>query len=98
MDNEEIARELQANKDLANRNEARIKKLEDGQRDIRDLTKSVSEMVSEQKHMNIELTEVRTDVKQIKEKPAKKWDSVTDKILMLIIAAIVAWMLNQIGL
>lgn len=98
MTEEEIVRELQSNKDLANRNEARIKKLEDGQRDIRDLTKSVSEMVSEQKYMNIELTEVKTDVKQIKEKPAKRWDAMVEKVLMLVIAAVVAWMLGKIGL
>ena len=97
MDNEEIARQLQESKDLSLRNQARIEKLEKGQQDIHELTKSVSAMVSEQKHMNLELTEVKTDVKQIKEKPGKHWDGMVDKILTVIIGAIVAYMLTKIG-
>ena len=33
-----------------------------------------------------------------REKPGKKWDAVTDKILMLIIGAVVAFLLAKLGL
>lgn len=55
-------------------------------------------MVIEQKNMRNDLTEMKGDVKQIKEKPAKKWDAMVEKVLMLVIAGVVAWMLGQIGL
>ncbi len=98
MDNEEIARSIQANKDLSERNQARIVKLENEQREIRNLTQAVTQMVTEQKNMRDDLTEMKRDVKQIKEKPAKRWDAMAEKVLTLITAAVVAWMLGQIGL
>lgn len=98
MVEEEIVRELQANKDLANRNEARIVKLESEQKELRALTTAVNGMVVEQKNMRNDLMEMKGDVKQIKEKPAKRWDAMVEKVLMLVIAAVVAWMLGKIGL
>ena len=98
MDNEEIARAIQANKDLSERNQARIVKLENEQKELRDLTTAVNGMVVEQKNMRHDLTEMKGDLKQIKEKPAKRWDSAVDKVFMIILAAIVTYMLAQIGL
>ncbi len=98
MDNEEIARQLQANKDLSQRNQARIEKLETEQKELRDLTTAVNGMVIEQKNMRTDLTEMKNDVKQIKEKPGKRWDEMVNKVLTLVIGAIVAFMLAKIGL
>lgn len=98
MDNEEIARAIQANKDLSERNQARIVKLENEQKELRDLTTAVNGMVVEQKNMRDDLMEMKTDVKQIKEKPAKRWDSMVEKVINLITAGVVAYMLAQIGL
>lgn len=98
MENEEIARRLQENKDLSERNQARIVKLEGEQKELRELITAVNGMVVEQKNMRHDISEIKGDLKQIKEKPAKKWDTMADKILTLIIAAIVTWMLAQIGL
>lgn len=98
MENEEIAREHQAMLDLARSNKKRIDKIEEEQKELRSLTKAVSRMVVEQKNMREDLVEMKGDVKQIKEKPAKRWDAMVEKVLMLVIAAVVAWMLGQIGL
>ena len=98
MDNEEIVRRLQANQDLSVRTQARIEKLEKGQEEFRDLVAAVNGMVVEQKNIRNDLTEMKSDVKQIKEKPAKRWDSAIDKILTLIISAVVLYILAQLGL
>lgn len=98
MDSEEIVRRLQANQDLSVRNQARIEKLEKGQEEFRDLVSAVNGMVVEQKNIRNDLTEMKSDVKQIKEKPAKRWDSAIDKILTLIISGVVLYILAQIGL
>lgn len=98
MDNEEIVRRLQANQDLSERNMARIEKLEKGQEEFRELVTAVNGMVVEQKNIRNDLTEMKTDVKQIKEKPGKRWDTMAEKVLTLIIAAVVAWMLSKVGL
>ena len=98
MDSEEIVRRLQANQDLSVRNQARIEKLEKGQEEFRDLVSAVNGMVVEQKNIRNDLTEMKSDVKQIKEKPAKRWDSAIDKILSLIISGVVLYILAQLGL
>lgn len=98
MDNEEIVRRIQVNKDLSERNQARIEKLEKGQEEFRDLVSAVNGMVVEQKNIRNDLTEMKNDVKQIKEKPAKRWDSAIDKILTLLISGVVLYILAQVGL
>lgn len=98
MDSEEIVRRLQANQDLSVRNQARIEKLEKGQEEFRELVSAVNGMVVEQKNIRNDLTEMKSDVKQIKEKPAKRWDSAIDKILTLVISAVVVYILARIGL
>ncbi|MBQ2795150.1 MAG: hypothetical protein IJF04_03905 [Oscillospiraceae bacterium] len=98
MDNEEIAREHQLIFDLAKSNKKRIDNLEEEQKELRNLTNAVSQMVIEQKNMRDDLAEMKGDVKQIKEKPAKRWDMAAEKVLMLVIAGIVTWMLAKIGI
>ncbi len=98
MDSEDIVREHQLIFDLAKSNKRRIDNLEEEQKELRNLTSAVSQMVIEQKNMRSDLTEMKGDVKQIKEKPAKRWDLMAEKVLTLIIAGIVTWMLTQIGI
>ena len=98
MDSEEIAREHQLILDLAKSNKRRIDNLEEEQKELRNLTNAVSQMVVEQKNMRDDLAEMKGDVKQIKEKPGKRWDVIEEKAVGLITAAVVAWMLSQIGL
>ena len=98
MDEIEIAKEHQLIWDLAKSNKKRIDGLEEEQKELRNLTAAVSAMVAEQKNMRDDLSEMKTDLKEIKEKPAKRWDSMAEKALNLITAAVVAWMLAQIGL
>lgn len=98
MDSEEIAREHQLIFDLAKSNKRRIDNLEEEQKELRNLTQAVTQMVTEQKNMRDDLAEMKDDVKQIKEKPGRRWDSLAERVLNLITAAVVAWMLGQIGL
>ena len=98
MDNEEIAREHQLIFDLAKSNKRRIDNLEEEQKELRNLTNAVSQKVVEQKNMRDDLTEMKDDVKQIKEKPGKRWDMAAEKVLTLVIAAVVAWMLTRVGI
>ncbi len=98
MDEADIVREHQEILDLAKSNKRRIDNLEEEQKELRNLTAAVSSMVTEQKNMRDDLSEMKTDLKEIKEKPGKRWDSMAEKVLNLITAAVVAWMLAKIGL
>ena len=41
---------------------------------------------------------VEAVVQQIREKPAKRWDSIVDKIIWCVLAAVIAFLLAKIGL
>lgn len=94
----ELRQEHQKIKDLAIRNEARIKKLEKGQEELKDLTNAVTKMVTEQEHIREDLVEMKTDVKSLKEKPAKRYDAIVEKVLMLIVGGVVGYLLLKLGM
>lgn len=80
------------------RQNKRITDLEEKVEDIGDLTASVSRLAQ-----SIELM-AKTQEKQgkrleaLEQKPAKRWDSLVDKIVWAIAAALISFMLAQIGL
>ncbi len=98
MDEKEAARIHQEILDLAKSNQHRIEGLEEEQKELRNLTNAVASLATEQKNIRTDLSEMKTDIKAIKEKPGKRWDNTVEKICTLVIAAVVAWMLGQIGL
>ena len=71
MDEIELAKEHQLIWDLAKSNKKRIDSLEEEQKELRNLTAAVSGMVAEQKNMRDDLSEMKTDLKEIKEKPGR---------------------------
>lgn len=77
---------------------ARIKKIEDEQKEFRELITAVKSFTTEQKNMRDDLTEMKTDVKSIKEKPEKRWDAIFEKILLLLTTAAVTYILLQLGI
>ena len=91
--NENLAIALQEVKDRSLRNEGRIKKLEENQQALNDLALSVRELATDQDNMKNDITEIKTDVKVLTAKPAKRWDGIVDKVLYAIIGAFVTWLL-----
>ena len=91
--NEKLAVALQEVKDRSLRNEGRIKKLEENQQALNDLALSVRELATDQDNMKNDITEIKTDVKVLTAKPAKRWDGIVDKVLYAIIGAFVTWLL-----
>ena len=98
MDNEQIALKLQETTDRSLRNEGRIKKLEEENNVLHQLATSVAVMAEQMKTLNKSVTTLTGEVEEMKEKPAKRWDSVVDKIVWGVVGAVLAYFLAQIGL
>jgi hypothetical protein len=98
MEFEELALRQQATDDRSIRNEARIKKLEAENKSLHDLATSVAVMAEQLKSMNTNVSTLKNDVEEMKEKPAKRWNSLIDKIVWAIAAALIGFALAQIGL
>jgi predicted nuclease with TOPRIM domain len=98
MDFEELALKQQVTDDRSIRNEARIKKLEAENKSLHDLATSVAVMAEQLKSMNTNVSTLKTDVEELKEKPAKRWNTLVDKIVWAIAAALIGFVLAKIGL
>lgn len=98
MDNEQLGLKLQETTDRSLRNEGRIKKLESEHEVLQQLVTSVAVMAEQMKNMNASVSTLTEKVDKIEEKPGKRWDSLVDKIVLTIAAALVGFVLAQIGL
>ena len=98
MNIEEVALKLQETTDRSLRNEGRIKKLE-GEHDVLNkLATSVAVMAEQIKTISSNVTTLKGDVEEMKEKPGKNWDAIVDKVLWALLAAVIAFLLGRIGL
>ena len=92
---EELAIKLQETTDRSLRNEARIEKLETEQKALSELALSVQELATNQVNMKDDLTQIKKDVRSLITLPAKRWNSVVEKVITLIVGAFVAWLLTS---
>ena len=98
MNIEDLALEHQKTSDRSIRNEGRIKKLEEESGILHQLATSVAVMAEQLKTMNSNVTTMKTELEELKDKPAKRWDSLVDKIVWAVAAALIGFALAQIGL
>lgn len=95
---EDIAVKLQEVADRSMRNEGRIKKLEEENNVLHKLATSVAVMAEQMKTMNKSVAALTEDVEAIKEKPAKRWDTIVEKIILAVVTGAVGFVLAKIGL
>lgn len=98
MDVEQIALKLQETTDRSMRNEGRIKKLEGEHETLQQLATSVAVMAEQMKNMNNSVNALTSKVDELEEKPGKRWDSIVDKIIWAVLAAVIAFLLGRLGL
>jgi hypothetical protein len=95
IDHEHRLTEVEA---MAKSNKRRIDNMEKRQDDLEKLTTSVSTLAANQKHMESDVKEIKADVKSMAAKPGKRWESIVDKAVWAVLAAVIAFMLGRIGL
>ena len=98
MDIEKIALKLQETTDRSVRNEGRIKKLESESAVLHQLATSVAVMAEQMKNMNASVSTLTNEVEELREKPGKRWESLVEKIIWAVAAAVVGYLLSKIGL
>ena len=84
--------------DRSKANEHRIEDLEKRQDNLDELVSTVKVLAIREENVENDVKEIKTDVKALNEKPAKKWDGLVDKIILTIAAAVIGFLLSKIGL
>ena len=98
MNIEDIAIKLQETTDRSTRNEGRIKKLESESAVLHQLATSVAVMAEQMKTMNASVLTLTTEVEELRDKPAKRWDTLVDKIIWAVAGAVLTYIIARIGL
>ena len=55
-------------------------------------------LATREERVEKDVTEIKSDVKSIREKPGKRWEAMVDKIVWAVLAAVIAFLLGRIGL
>lgn len=87
--------------DVENRaksNTHRLEELEKRQDNLDDLTSSVKVLAVREENVENDVKEIKNDVKLLTNKPGQRWDSMIDKIIMLIVGGVVGYILMRLGL
>lgn len=94
MTPEEIAVKLTETEARSKSNTHRLEAVEERQDKLDAFTTSMARMDERQGRMDNDVKEIKADVKTLTEKPAKRWDSIVEKVLAALVGAFVAWVLS----
>lgn len=78
-------------------NTHRLDEMEKRQDDLEELTSTVKVLAVREEAVENDVKEIKSDVKSLTNKPAQRWDSLVDKIILTIAAAIVGFILAKFG-
>lgn len=79
-------------------NTKRIDDMEKRQDSLDDLVSTVKVLADREKRVEDDVSEIKGDVKDMKEKPGKRWESAIDKVIFALIGAVVTYCLKEIGI
>lgn len=79
-------------------NTHRVDSLEKRQDNLDKLITSVEVLATRQNNVETDLKEVKADVKKLADKSGKRWDSIVEKVILLVVTGIVCYILTNIGL
>ena len=92
MNELEMEHRVTAVEKLSGSNRHRLDDIEKRQDNLDELVKSVALFAQEQEYIKEDVKEIKADVKALTDKPAKRWDSLVDKLLFAVAGAVLAWL------
>ena len=79
-------------------NTHRIDNIEKQQVEFIELVSSVKVLAEREQNVEKDVKEIKSDVKSLTSKPGKRWDSLVDKVIVTIAAAVVGFILAKLGM
>lgn len=78
-------------------NKHRLDDVEKRQDNIDDLVSTVKVLAVREESVENDVKEIKSDVKSITCKPAKKWDNLVNQVISILVAGIVGFILAKLG-
>lgn len=79
-------------------NKHRLDEVESRQDDLDKLVSTVAVLAEREKNVESNVEEIKDDVKSLKSKPAKRWESLVTQIITILVAAVAGFVLAKLGL
>lgn len=98
MDEKDIEHRLTEVEARSKSNVHRLDDLERRQDNLDDLVSTVKVLAVREEAVENDVKEMKTDVKSLINKSGQKWDNLIDRIIWAVAAAIVGFILAQVGL
>ena len=98
MNEVELERRLCVVEDRSKSNSHRLKTVEERQEDMTQLVTSVAAIAQKQLDMDEDVKEIKTEVKALNLKPAKRWEGIVEKAILAAVSVLVAYMAVKLGL
>lgn len=94
----EIEHRLTAVEERSKSNTHRINDLEQKQNDLSDLVGAVSALSEREKKVEDDVKEIKSDVKILTIKPAKRWEDAVKVAISTVIGGVIGYVLFKLGL
>ena len=98
MNEVELERRLCVVEDRSKSKSHRLKTVEERQEDMTQLVTSVAAIAQKQLDMDEDVKEIKTEVKALNLKPAKRWEGIVEKAILAAVSVLVAYMAVKLGL
>ena len=79
-------------------NAHRLDEMEKRQDDLDELVSTVKVLADREVRVENDVKEIKDDVKSLKMKPIKRWDSVVNTVLIALVTAIAGFLIARLGL
>ena len=94
----EHEKRLTAVEERSKSNSHRIEELEKRQDNLEELTGTVKVLAVREQNVENDVKEIKNDVKALTNKPAKKWENLSEKVILTITSAVVGFILAKFGI
>ena len=98
MEDTEIAGRLSAVEQRSKSNSHRLEALEKQTEAVNRLATSVAVMAERVEVTGVKVDGLCADVQELKAEPGKRWKGVVEKVIYIVVAAVVGFILAQLGL
>ena len=78
-------------------NKHRLDDMEKRQDNLDELVGTVKVLVVREENVENDVKEIKSDVKSLTGKPAKKWDNLINQVISIIVAGVVGFILAKFG-
>ena len=94
----EFEHRLTTVEDRSKSNTHRLDEMERRQDNLDELVSTVKVLAVREENVENDVKEIKSDVKNLTGKPAKRWDNLVNQIITIIVAAVAGFILAKLGL